>query len=262
MPKILIIAAPRTGSTLVCDLLKRKGIEPLYEIFHSDKHILSQYLNRYKDALTEIINADQELDENFVNKKYSLLFKKVEELTNNSFSIKIFPHQVNEEILNYCIKYFDIVIFLNRNPFNTFISNTIAKEVRKWGGVNTGHIKIKFIPADFLKEFKDIYEHHLSANKLVIANAKKYIKVSYEFLEKKNILPKEFSEFINIDGDLNSEIPTKQDHRENILDKVINPTELFNFAQSNSLENYLSSNTSFDILNYSKIIENNTNYLN
>ena len=136
---------------------------------------------------------------------------------------------------------------------DVYFSTQFATLTKKWDRKETTDLKLDFNPSNFLKwfsfqrEYYSFIENKLkeSGQKVEVLNYEKIHSLPtnqekfiflFNFLRASGLQLSQDNLFNNSQAELDKNIRTKQDRRNNQLDKVSNPQVLVNTLEQNNLE--------------------------
>lgn len=253
------ISLPRTGTNYLCDLLQNHHrIESHYEIFHKLK-----FYGQNRNRVISCIN--KKYSTSFSNYKDTKLIKWIhsnpqELLTvlkdlskENYFSFKIFPGQLNQNLVKEAIIDDKSIkkILVKRNLLDVYVSREFALKLGKWGNINTSTMKLEINFEEFTKWFNWVDRWYKLFEEGLTNTGQSYSVLNYKVLHSQStdrdkfIYLIELLKTVDINLDLSEEVIAniqntisvkKQDKRTNIADKIANYLEFEREIYNSGLE--------------------------
>ena len=179
---ILMVAAARTGSTrltLLCSAYPE--LNALGEIFNVNADPTSPF--RSTQLLCElgaIASNDHRLARDFCLSK-PLEVLRIFEGNGKTNVLKVAPNHLPTDVLSDLIKtQISGVIFLTRNPIDSFISLQKARMVKAWGRVDTTDIRVTLTVPEFVNYCRKLNEFYEFCLKKTAQNSLPAISMCYE----------------------------------------------------------------------------------
>ena len=228
---ITVVSHPRSGSSyFISQANKIQQIRGMMEIFHQDEAIIENHLQElYKAVNDRLGNDSRALREVATHSPLNYIEAIQQEISQDYLLFKIFPTHLPDDKLKLLINHSDQVIYLLRNVLHSFISSQIAKELNRYGGVNTSEIKVTFTPKAFIWWINFIVNHYKSAG---FSPDDQSSLIHYEQLLSYDSVPAWLAQQLEARFDENftftheGYLPLKQDVRLWACDKVANPDEM------------------------------------
>jgi hypothetical protein len=228
---ITVVSHPRSGSSyFVSQANKIQQIRGMMEPFHQDEAIIENHLQGLYEAVNHRLgNGSLSLRELVTHSPLNYIEAIQQEISQDYLLFKIFPKHLPDDKLKLLINHSDQVIYLLRNVLHSFISSEIAKQLNRYGGVNTSELKMTFTPKAFIWWINFIVNHYNSAG---FSPDDQSSLIHYEQLLSYDSVPAWFAQQLEAhfghgftftdEGHL----PLKQDLRISACDKVSNPGEM------------------------------------
>jgi hypothetical protein len=265
MKVVSIISYPRTGSSLLIHQARSLPMCALLEIFHPDESVARKHLSShpYGDQFSRLASAYNRHD--ILNDIPAFIEELRSCCPNDILTFKIFPGHLHSVSLEQLIRESSAVLVHTRNRLHSFISDLIAGELGKWGGVNTTTKTIYFKEEEFQRYLK-ITQDFLSCS------------IDYAIDQKKSILFSSFEDLkgfhcpeeqLHYVGDIFShvtghtlrplhesrDLPRQQDERSYASDKVVNTIDLTKFMSTHQAQALDSNDSDITYSHYCKIIQ-------
>lgn len=157
MAHICFVGAPRSGSTLVCDMMYNfEGVGSYYEIFHPKK--LSMQSQDVERAFRQVAGRVREKPYpemiEVVRRRPLAAISKMRELApeNEHISFKIFQSHVPQRVIEREFLPNDDFYFvlLRRSLFDSYISRQKARTLSVFSKADTSQIKIDFVLREYI----------------------------------------------------------------------------------------------------------------
>ena len=243
MKIVTIVSYPRTGSSLLIHQARSLPLGALLEIFHPSEAVAKDHLanSSYGDSFSHLANSY--IREDVVSKLPVFLAELVRACPHEVVAYKVFPGHLPSTALEEAISESSAVLIHTRNRLHSFISDVIASQLGKWGGVNTTSKSIAFNEGDFRKYIGNIQDFLSLSVNYAIDHRKTILFSSFEGLitskSPKEQLSRVSRLFSHVTGhELEPlhgprDLPKKQDQRSYASDKVDNGADLLSFLDSN-----------------------------
>ena len=255
------ISLPRTGTNYLCELLhNHHRIESHYEIFHKHK-----FYARNRQTVVNLINIKHSKtfsnyrDPNLIkwihSNPYELLEILKEISQRNYFSFKIFPGQLNQNLVRETIINDSSIkkILVKRNLLDVYVSRGIALKLERWGHTDTSKIKLEIDFDEFIKWFNWVNQWYRLFEDGLTSVGQNFSVITYRGLHSQESDKDKFIYLINflrtvginlelqsiVDNMQNDVTYKKQDRRSNIADKILNYQEFEQKTHNAGLEHLL-----------------------
>ncbi len=184
---ILLLSMARCGTNYLTSLMHRfKNMNANAEVFHKHNiHCNAEILKRLKQNFN-----DEKLRDLIDNDPVNYL-KKIKDVVEEDYIFfKMFDAHFDRVINDNNIKNFfeeiSLVVIVNRNPLDIFISKKKADKIKKWSQVDTSNVKIDFDVNEYQSFLKRKQSWFEEINRIVNEYNIPYIKLDYETLLKKS----------------------------------------------------------------------------
>jgi len=262
---ILIAAHARSGSTYLCHLLRNiVGIKVYLELFHFHLQQIEEHLDGDYSAVAEAMSLTGDSSEmrSQLVRGHSDYIKTLKGINpGKTIAFKVFPKHLPEPHLNGTIGQADSIVVLRRNLLQSYISNVIANDLKRWGGVDTSQQKIKFSSTDFIKHVEEITGFYDSVEACAKEQAVNVARFDYEQLAAAanpfTLICSELSDSLKCDvtGDYEGVKISRQDKRTKATQKVSNDTEMLDFLSSYGLEKLIDVGASCPDSDYRSLLQ-------
>lgn len=264
MKVVTIISYPRTGSSLLIHQARSLPLCALLEIFHPDESVAREHLvnNPYGSCFTDL--SHQYVRNDVIGNVSTFLERLIERSPSDVLVFKVFPGHLPPAALECLIAQSSAILIHTRNRLHSYISNTIAGQLKSWGGINTSHSSILFQHEDFLRYLAVVQEFLSVSMTYAVDHSTPILFSSFERLSENDDSEVQLRHvaqiFSHVTGRLleplltSRDLPRRQDGRSLAIDKVSNPAELNEFLEMTNAQ--CLNDSSRDILNsdYVRII--------
>ena len=265
MKVITVISYPRTGSSLLIHLARSLPVCALLEIFHPNEVIAKEQLvsGPHGDKFADI--ASHYSRSSIILNVFDFLESLKRSCPSDILLFKVFPGHLPSTALEGLISESSAILIHTRNRLHSFISNSIATQLKKWGGVDTSDKLISFNKEGFCEYLSITQEFLASSVGYAVDHNKPILFSSFEKLrafENPEIQLQHVADVIShVTGReilpiTNSrDLPQKQDVRSYASDKVINSTELIDFLTLNMAEELNANTRDIPFSGYQRILK-------
>jgi len=260
---IFIAAHARSGSTFLCQLMQQiSEIKVYYEIFHFHHSEIMQHLHGdYPDIARQLRLSDNEAQARRSliqqNHEYLAALQKINK--NRMLAFKVFPRHLPDESLRQVVSESRLVVILRRNLLQSYISTVIARNIQKWGRIDTSEEKALFSGDDFSNHVQTVTNYYKSVIQTAENQRIKVVYVDYESVatahDPAKIIISTLSNGLGYQLHYSTDAVkiTKQDKRCSAVDKVLNATEMMKFLDSHKLTVLNDGNTNCTDVDYARI---------
>lgn len=211
----------------------------LLEIFHPDESVGYQHLtdNPHGSQFIQLANSyTRKAKEDNITQ---FLADLKEACHSDYLTFKIFPRHLPPRALEIVIASSSALLVHTRNRLQTFISNSIAGDLKKWGGVDTSRSLITFNERDF-RQYVATIQDFLSTS--VLHAMDHHVPVLFSSFEELNTYQNPDLQLLHVAGLFSHvsgcalepispprDLPRKQDTRTLAHSKVSNSDEMLGF---------------------------------
>lgn len=245
---ILLLSMARCGTNYLTSLMHRfKNINANAEIFHKHNiHCNEEILTKLKQTLN-----DEELRDLIDNDPIDYIRKIKNVVDEDYIFFKMFDSHfyrvINDNNIKNFLKELSLVIVVDRNPLDIFISKKKADKIKKWSQVDTSNVKIDFDINEYKSFLNRKHTWFDKIDKMIHELDIPSIKLNYETISEKsdsdNI--KYFAnEFSKNKMHLSSySLPVhnvkhfKQDKSKNLCEKIENYDSIKKYFHGNEFKN-------------------------
>jgi hypothetical protein len=184
---ILLLSMARCGTNYLTSLMHRfKNINANAEIFHKHNiHCNTEILTKLKQNLN-----DKELRDLIDNDPLNYIRKIKDVVDEDYIFFKMFDSHfyrvINDDNIKNFLKEISLVLIVDRNPLDIFISKKKADKIKKWSQVDTSSVKIDFE----IKEYESFLNRKQTwfdkIDKMIHESNIPTLKLNYETISEKS----------------------------------------------------------------------------
>ena len=184
---ILLLSMARCGTNYLTSLMHRfKNINANAEIFHKHNiHCNAEILMKLKQNLN-----DEELRDLIDNDPLNYIRKIKDVVDEDYIFFKMFDSHfyrvINDDNIKNFLKEISLVLIVDRNPLDIFISKKKADKIKKWSQVDTSNVKIDFDINEYKSFLNRKHTWFDKIDKMIQESNIPTIKLNYETISEKS----------------------------------------------------------------------------
>jgi hypothetical protein len=243
MKIISVISYPRTGSSLLLEMIGCYKITALLEIFHANPLVAKKHLAR-----DPLLQSTPGFIEGYTREVAArdpvALIDTITQIKSesNALMFKIFPGHLPAQAMAQVIAKSDILLIHSRNRIHSFISDVIATRLGSWARTATDTHYVDFCSRSFIFYSRHVHDFLTSAISLAIDSSTPIAFSNYEMLiepssrkSAANAISAMLLGSKHVATSSSGRLPRRQDNRLLASQKVTNPDQLLDFLGQRNL---------------------------